>query len=78
MNDQYPRQSQPSAGENQFHASLLDSLRDINELLVHHGSPQLHQDITAFLAEVDGNSGATEDLLPAIRYKLYALLALSR
>jgi len=76
MSDQYPLQSQDS--ENQFHASLLDSLKDINELLTRHGSPQLHQDITAFLTEVYGNSGATADPLPAIRYKLYALLALIR
>lgn len=77
MKDKYPRLNHDNTSENQFYSNLLDSLGNLNKLLSNNQCPQLHQDITTFLSAVDNNSGQI-DLLPAIRFKLYALLALTR
>ncbi len=70
------RQNHGNTQENQFYSHLLDSLGNMNELLTNQ-YPALHQDITSFLSAREHNSDQAA-LLDAIRFKLYALLALTR
>lgn len=62
---------------NEFYSHLLDSLGDLNILLTDSDYLELQQEINALLLTSEKNSDWEELLLPAIRLKLYALLALT-
>jgi len=83
MRDDYPQSEdyRQAANNDRFTNSqdqsvLWTTLGDLDEVLQNSEHQKLRQDISNFLLESEGNIDSLDFLIPAIRYKLYGLLAI--
>lgn len=77
MKDNPPAETLSPASNSQFCSAMLASLNEMNKLLPKSEYPKLHQEIANYLSSVEENSNSADSLITAIRFELYALLALS-
>ena len=83
MRDDYPQSEDYRQAANndpftnsQYPSALRATLGDLNEVLQNSEHQKLRQDISNFLSESEENKDSLDLLIPAIRYKLYGLLAI--
>ncbi|NLV20876.1 MAG: hypothetical protein GXY49_02650 [Syntrophomonadaceae bacterium] len=77
MKDNPPAKSHDPISSSEFYSHLFASLGDLNRLLTNSEYLKLQQEIDHHLSAAAENANSADFLLPAIRFKLYALLALT-
>lgn len=67
-----------SLHQSQFPSGLNEALSDLNDVLINSNNQKYKQELSQFLTTANGNIKSPDELIPAIRLKLYGLLELWR